>query len=231
MRPAPSIHFYPSETPPAGGEINANTIVIDGPERLIIDPGLKSRWPLLAGRLAADGFEPAGFQLALFTHGHPDHLGAAEILARDYGLPLALHKLELEFLAREGEGFWGSRPPGDFFQPLTEGLLLFGGRRLFLYHAPGHSPGSLVLHWPEEGLLVTGDVYFSGTFGATDYPGGSEPAMFETLARLEKLPGVELALCGHGPALTGRAAVAANYAVLRREVELKKAGLWPPRPE
>ena len=225
----PDIRFYPSDSRRSDGEINANTVVIDGPSRLLIDPGLKSRWPRLAARLAADGFDPAGFSLVFCTHSHPDHLEAGEILAREHGLPLALHELELAFLRRGGGGFWAAGPPPlEFCRPLAAGDWLFGGRRFRLIHAPGHSPGSLALHWPEAGLLVAGDVFFAGTFGATDYPGGSEPDMFETLAGLEKLPEVELALCGHGPALAGRKAVAANYAALRREMEMKKAGLWPP---
>jgi glyoxylase-like metal-dependent hydrolase (beta-lactamase superfamily II) len=225
MSPAPPIYFYPSESSLKAEDINCNTIVIDGREKLIIDPGRKSRWPELAGRLAADGFEPGDFQLVLLTHSHPDHLEAAEILALDYGLPVALHEAEQRFWEREGPQ--NLRPLLDFSRPLREGFFPFGGRHFFVYHAPGHSPGSLVLHWPEAGLLVTGDVYFSGTFGATDYPGGSEPDMFETLARLENLSDVSLVLCGHGPDLSGRSAIADNYAALRREVDLKKAGLWP----
>jgi glyoxylase-like metal-dependent hydrolase (beta-lactamase superfamily II) len=223
MSPAPPIYFYPAESSLEAEDINCNTIVIDGREKLIIDPGRKSRWPELAGRLAADGFAPGDFQLVLLTHSHPDHLEAAEILARDYGLPVALHEAE--------QRFWecprSLQPLLDFFRPLREGFFPFGGRRFFIYHAPGHSPGSLALHWPEAGLLITGDVYFSGTFGATNYPGGSEPDMFETLARLENLSDVSLVLCGHGPALSGRSAIEDNYAALRREVDLKKAGLWP----
>ena len=213
----PPIYYYPS--PLEAEEITCNTIVIDGPEKLIIDPGLLSRWPELEARLAADGFEPGGFKLALLTHSHRDHREAAEFLARDYGLPLVLHEAELAFMRSRGQD------PG-FFSPLKEGPFLFAGRSFFLYHAPGHSPGSLVLHWPEAGLLVTGDVYFSRTFGATDRIGGNEAEMFESLARLEKLPDVSLVLSGHGPVLSGRPAIEDNYTALRREIALKKAGLW-----
>ncbi|MDR2934984.1 MAG: MBL fold metallo-hydrolase, partial [Candidatus Adiutrix sp.] len=94
---APPIYFYPSESSLEDADINCNTIVIDGPERLLIDPGRKDRWPELAGRLAADGFAPGGFHLVLLTHSHPDHLEAAEILALDYGLPVALHEEEKRF--------------------------------------------------------------------------------------------------------------------------------------
>jgi glyoxylase-like metal-dependent hydrolase (beta-lactamase superfamily II) len=76
-------------------------------------------------------------------------------------------------------------------------------------------------------LLVVGDVYFAGTFGATNLTGGSEADMFRTLERLEQLPDVELVLCGHGPEIAGREAVEENYRVLAREVAMKKTGTWP----
>ena len=219
---APSIYFYPDEPVSDYGETNCNTIVINGPEKLIIDPGRKSRWPALARRLAADGFEPGDFHLVFLTHSHPDHLEAAELLALDYGLPLALHEAELAFWEKSRPAAQNLQPAPGFFRPLQEGPWSFGGRRFFIYHAPGHSPGSLVLHWPEAGLLVTGDVYFSGTFGGTGFPGGSESDMFDTLARLEKLSEVSLVLCGHGPAMAGRPAIEGNYAILEEGNDSEK---------
>jgi len=224
---APSVYFYPAEPPASPKELNCNTIVIDGPEKLIIDPGLRSRWPALADRLAADGFEPGDFRLVFLTHSHHDHLEAAEILAVNYGLPLALHEAELAFWEKEGRVGQDIRLSREFFQLIPEGPWSFGGRRFFLHLSPGHSPGSLVLHWPEAGLLITGDVYLPGIIGGTHWPGGHEADMFETLARLEELPEVSLVLCGHGPALAGRPAINDNYAVLKEEIALRKVGLWP----
>ncbi|MDR2800948.1 MAG: MBL fold metallo-hydrolase [Desulfovibrio sp.] len=225
MKIAEDIYFY--EETSSGTGFSANTIVIDGDPKLIIDPGSEGHLPLLVKRMAADGLELSARDLAFFTHSHPDHLGAGRTLADEFTARLAMHRLEIEFLLGGGMSFWGRLPFSEKdFMVLEEGEFSFGGHGFYLHHAPGHSPGCLTLHWPEAKLLVTGDVYFSGTFGATNLPGGDEPDMFRTLERLEALTDVDLALCGHGPAVVGRGAVLENYLLLTREMSMKKAGVW-----
>ncbi|MDR1489462.1 MAG: MBL fold metallo-hydrolase [Desulfovibrio sp.] len=225
MKVAEDIYFYEEAATSIG--FSANSIVIDGDPKLIIDPGSEGRLPLLVKLMAADGLEVSVRDMAFFTHSHPDHLGAGRALADKFTMRPAMHRLEIDFLQGAGRSFW-ARPlfsEKDFIV-LEAGEFSFGGHCFHLHHTPGHSPGSLTLHWPEAKLLVTGDVYFSGTFGATNLPGGDEPDMFRTLERLEALADVDLALCGHGPAVVGRGAVQENYRLLAREVSMKKAGLW-----
>ena len=45
MQVAPSVYFYPFSS---AVENNCNTIVLDGPEKVLIDPGHKRHWPALA---------------------------------------------------------------------------------------------------------------------------------------------------------------------------------------
>ena len=52
-----------------------------------------------------------------------------------------------------------------------------GPHRFVVRHTPGHSPGSVSFVGP--GLVVAGDVLFSGSIGRTDLPGGD----FFTLMR------------------------------------------------
>ncbi|MDR3176260.1 MAG: MBL fold metallo-hydrolase [Desulfovibrio sp.] len=225
MKIAEDIYFY--EETSAGTGFSANAIVIDGDPKLIIDPGSKGHLPLLVKRMAADGLDVSARDLAFFTHSHPDHLGAGRALADEFKVCLAMHRLEIDFLRGGGLSFWGSFPFSEKeFMVLEQGEFSFGSHDFYLHHTPGHSPGSLTLHWPGAKLLVTGDVYFSGTFGATNLPGGDERDMFRTLERLEALTDVDLALCGHGPAVVGRGAVRENYRLLAREVSMKKAGTW-----
>ncbi|MDR1946914.1 MAG: MBL fold metallo-hydrolase [Desulfovibrio sp.] len=227
MKLAENIYFYPEDPSCDGAVLNAGAVVIDGAQKLIIDPGSEKRLPFLVKRMTADGLDPATLDLALFTHSHPDHLGAGRALRDTFGVAPAMHRLETDFLTGTGFGFNRRSFAREDFTVLEEGEFRFGGHRFHLYLTPGHSPGGLTLHWPEAKLLVVGDVYFQGTFGATDLPGGSEPEMFRTLEKLEKLEDVELVLCGHGPAIAGREAIEENYRVLAREVAMKKAGTWP----
>lgn len=224
---APSLYFYPGTGYDSPGGVEANTIIIDGPEKLIIDPGPEIRWPERAAAIRADGLDPADLTLALFTHSHPDHLEAGFILERDYGAALALHRLEHEYLAGEGGLLFpgaGSPPAaGHIFRFLEEGVFTFGGHDFQLFLTPGHSPGGICLYWPEGRLLATGDLYFPGTIGAFDLPGGRPRDMYDSVERMAALAGVETVICGHCPPIFGRENIQANYGRLRAEIAGKKA--------
>ncbi len=226
MNLAPFLYFYPGTGYDAPEGVNANAIIIDGPEKMIIDPGLGSRWPERAAAIRADGLDPAGLTLALFTHSHPDHMEAGLILERDYGTTLALHRLEREYLAGGGGLFFpdsGRFAANRAFRFLEEGSLAFGGHGFQLFLTPGHSPGGLSLYWPEGRLLVAGDLYFPGTIGAFDLPGGRPRDMYDSIERVEALAGVETVVCGHCPPIFGRGNIEANYGRLRAEIAEKKA--------
>ncbi|MDR2456430.1 MAG: MBL fold metallo-hydrolase, partial [Deltaproteobacteria bacterium] len=65
---APSVYFYPFIS---HMENNCNTVLIDGPEKLLIDPGHKHNWPKLKQQIAADRIDPSEIKLVLHTHCHP----------------------------------------------------------------------------------------------------------------------------------------------------------------
>jgi glyoxylase-like metal-dependent hydrolase (beta-lactamase superfamily II) len=69
-------------------------------------------------------------------------------------------------------------------------------------HTPGHSPGSVCLHFDRENRLVTGDTLFAGSVGRTDLPGGRSRALRTSLDRLARLPATCAVLPGHGPHTT-----------------------------
>ena len=229
MRLSRSVYFYPaSDELDFSDEFpSCNAALIDGPEKLLIDPGFTRRWPELKGLIEADGLDPAKIKMVLFSHSHPDHLEAGRLPAGECGAELALSEPEFAFLKGLGREFF---PPSDHLEvikgPYTlvkEGPLNFGGHSLELFLTPGHSPGGLSLHFPAEKMLVVGDLYFPGTIGAIDLPGGCPKDMYASVERLQALAGVETVLCGHGPAISGRAEVLANYESLNAEIAAKKA--------
>ncbi|MDR1873315.1 MAG: MBL fold metallo-hydrolase [Deltaproteobacteria bacterium] len=213
MKITSSIYFYPFS---GGLENNCNTIVLTGDVPIIVDPGHKHLWPSLKAKIMDDGLNPADFKMALFTHCHPDHMEAGQILEEEYGTVQAMSAVEKEFYDGPGQGFFpwmGLDPPtGDIGRLLDPGVLDLGDKVLELYLTPGHSPGGLCLHWPKEGLLVTGDIIFSHSFGRTDFPGGSLVELKKSVNRLKALDKVEMALPGHGPAIMGAKAIADNFA-------------------
>jgi len=70
-------------------------------------------------------------------------------------------------------------------------------------HTPGHTEGSISLHFPGEKLLLAGDTLFAGSIGRTDLPGGDFRKIMESLReRLIVLPEETKVIAGHGPATT-----------------------------
>jgi hydroxyacylglutathione hydrolase len=67
-------------------------------------------------------------------------------------------------------------------------------------HTPGHSPGGVCLHFPEDGVLLTGDTLFAGSVGRTDLPGGDVRALLRSIReRLFPLGDEVRFFPGHGP--------------------------------
>ncbi len=128
------------------------------------------------GYLHQLGYAPGSVRQLISTHYHPDHVGGMAGLQAATGAPLAAHRVEAPYLAGEP----GRKIPNPvqprwlrpFMWPLmtwmtpshvpvasalTEGdtLPLLGGARVV--HTPGHTPGSISLLFPEEGVLIVGD--------------------------------------------------------------------------
>ncbi len=145
----------------------------------------------------------------LLTHGHLDHVGAAEALAHHFQVPVMGPQRQDQFLFQslpvqaEMFGF----PPIAAFQPdswLEHGQLLrLGEERLELRHCPGHTPGHLVVVNHNQRLVFTGDVLFRGSIGRSDFPRGDHQQLLESIAReLLSLDDSYRIVPGHGPEST-----------------------------
>jgi glyoxylase-like metal-dependent hydrolase (beta-lactamase superfamily II) len=87
----------------------------------------------------------------------------------------------------------------------------FLGLKLDVLDVPGHCPGSLCFHAPDDGLLVGGDVLFRGGVGRWDLPGGDGELLCRGIReKLFSLPDSTAVLPGHGPATTVGAEKATN---------------------
>jgi hydroxyacylglutathione hydrolase len=70
-------------------------------------------------------------------------------------------------------------------------------------HTPGHTQGSICLHFAPMKLLIAGDTLFAGSIGRTDLPGGNFDQIIDSIqTRLLTLPDVTKVLPGHGPVTT-----------------------------
>lgn len=145
-------------------------------ECVVIDPGCygPDEKKILLSFIEDNGLIPV--QL-LNTHCHVDHIQGNYIIARDFELKLAAHKLEIPIL--EGSAEWGMQygirgdlsPAIEIF--LEEGdIIEFGNSFVEVIFVPGHSPGHIAFVNHDEKFIINGDVLFKGSFGRYDLPGG-----------------------------------------------------------
>lgn len=142
----------------------------------------------------------------LLTHGHFDHLGAAEALVVATGAPLLVHEHDAPFIT-SAAGTGGTLFGFDLSAPAADRTLVggdtvrAGGVVLDVLHTPGHTPGCICLYAP--GHLFSGDTLFAGSVGRTDFPRGDAQALRESIAiRIATLPDETVVHPGHGPETT-----------------------------
>jgi glyoxylase-like metal-dependent hydrolase (beta-lactamase superfamily II) len=138
------------------------------------------------------------------THGHNDHVNAAVDVAEATGAPVYLHPAD--------RMLWDAVHPGHEPQPLADDdRVAAAGALLDVLHTPGHSPGSVCLHAPDLGVLLSGDTLFRGGPGATGRSYSSFPQILDSIrTRLLGLPPDTQVLTGHGDPTT-IAAEATDY--------------------
>lgn len=201
------------------GPFQANCFIVrSGPDVVVIDPGAEP--DRIAALLEAGGERPRAIVL---THAHVDHVGGVAGLVRRYGMPVYLHSADLPLLERAAEhgAMFGvpveEPPPPD--HPLEHGQnLSFGSIEFHVRHAPGHSPGGVVLVGEAEAFV--GDCVFAGSIGRTDLPGGDTATLLRAIReQILTLPPSTTLYSGHGPPTTVGTEVESNPFVGRRAME------------
>lgn len=175
---------------------------------IVIDPGAEPQ------RILAGIAEWSGVEAILLTHAHLDHVGAVADVARETGAPVYLHAADrfLYDIAVDQGRMFGvhveSPPPPD--EALFDGQSLsLAGIELEVRHAPGHSPGGVVL--VGDGLAFVGDCVFAGSIGRTDLAGGDTATLMASIrSQILTLPPATVLYSGHGPATTVEREAASN---------------------
>ena len=127
-------------------------------EAIVIDPG--DEVSRIAKRLKELGLR---LKQILVTHGHIDHVGGALKLKRLTGAPIFMNERDLPQLdMMEEQAGWLGVPAPETAEPdegLAEGQIVglehYGARVL---ETPGHTQGSVCLHFAELKLLIAGDI-------------------------------------------------------------------------
>ena len=153
-----------------------------------------------------DGLAARGWTLKLIvsTHRHWDHIGDNAAVAEATGAPIAVHALDRHGLERpeSRSAPFPIAPSVPAIELAEGGRVAFGAIDLEVLHTPGHTEGSVCLLDRGSGLLISGDTLFAGAWGRTDFPGGSDVEMVDSLVRLSRLEPSLRVLPGHGATTT-----------------------------
>ncbi|GAB4485730.1 MAG: MBL fold metallo-hydrolase [Anaerolineales bacterium] len=189
------------------GPVQTNAYLIADPETkeaAVIDPS----WD---GQIILADAQARGWRIGhlWYTHAHFDHIGGAAAIADALNpLPLvALHPAD-HVLWRAGGGgrMFGFRidpgpePSIDFTHGQT---LKLGSNTFEVRHAPGHTPGHVILYCAVARVCFCGDLIFAGGVGRTDLPGGRWESLVHSIrTQVYTLPDDTRLLSGHGPQTT-----------------------------
>ena len=173
---------------------------------VLIDPGDEA--PKLIQAL--DGYD---LQAIWLTHAHFDHVGALAQLQEVYSVPTYLHPADEPLLANAAASAarFGLRlrQPKVEYEPLGDAQVLsLGAQQAHTLFTPGHAPGHIAFHLPDEAFVLAGDALFQGSVGRTDLPGGDHEQLIRSIRnKLLTLPDETTVYPGHGPeTTTGREA-------------------------
>jgi glyoxylase-like metal-dependent hydrolase (beta-lactamase superfamily II) len=210
MRLKNDIYFYEWASP---FENNCNSYYIGGDVQALIDPGLTGFVPNLLEQMSADGIKKEEIRYVINTHSHPDHFEGSEVFDQEK-VKIGLSTKEIEFLKGDGGELYSlfgiNAPKINVNFPLEEGDVALGDQIFKIILAPGHSPGSIGLYWPEQKALFCGDVIFDQSVGRTDFPGGNGDLLKKSILAFSKLD-LEIILPGHMGIVSGKNHVQNNF--------------------
>lgn len=223
MRIAPSLHRL-------GEESVGCYLVEEAGAVTIVDAGVPAYYTDLIDELGAMGRTIDDVRALVLTHGHSDHIGFAERVRDEHGVPVSVHELDAALARGEvknpsaglGERrlgsllsflWWGARHGALRTTTLTEvdtfgsGTTLDVPGALQVIHTPGHTPGNTALFAAGHDALFAGDTLSTlavttGRVGPQVSPFCADPdAALASLAAIEQIE-AGWVLPGHGAAWT-----------------------------
>ena len=185
------------------GALNTNAYLVFCPKTragLIIDPADEANF--LSEKILREKIKPLAI---VATHGHFDHLLAANELQLAFRIPFLIHQNDQKILSTlQKSASWHLRRKMSEESPkklsfLKEGeKICFGKEWLTVIELPGHTPGSIGLYNFSQKILFSGDTIFKDGVGRADFAYSSPESLTQSLQKIrEKFAGFRI-FPGHG---------------------------------
>lgn len=170
-------------------------IIEEGGRLTLVDAGFPGHHKVYEQGLKSLGKTSKDIEAVVLTHGHADHIGFAERVRKDTGVPVYVHKADAKMVCKPLQLPWlglfanAWRPNtminvlghavinGVFtlphltkVQPVEHGQVLDIPGRPRILHTPGHTDGEISLMLEDRKVLLAGDTIntrnlLSGEFG------------------------------------------------------------------
>ena len=146
----------------------------------------------------------------LITHGHFDHIGAANELTAKLNVPLVMRRAgknyadapdkNLSSLTGNSIVLQNVVYVDDFSTVTLDGNTEFAVKVLPL---PGHTTDGTVFYAEKDKLAFVGDSVFKDSYGRTDLPGGDEETLLKNIVKIIfAMPDETILYTGHGEMTT-----------------------------
>lgn len=195
----------------------------------IVDAGAPGYWNQLPRELAGLGRTIEDVRAVVLTHAHSDHIGFAERIRKERGVPIKVHVDDvpltktpatpkrngsirplaaLRFIAFALTHGMSRIPPILEVGTFRDGEIIDVPGRPRVIHVPGHSDGSAALQVTARDAIFVGDAFvtldvLSGATGPRIGPFNADARRaFDSLARLDGVD-ARLVLPGHGAPWSG----------------------------
>lgn len=171
----------------------------------LIDPGAQAG--VIYDTILRNGWT---IEKILLTHGHFDHMGAAELLREKLTAPIYIYPDDSAYLTdpRLNLSANSGQPiTVPHYEELYDGEIIRlkanSGFFLKVLHTPGHTPGSVTYYSAEEGAAFVGDLLYEHGPGLTHFPGGNRKTLEESIINIIfRLPDNTVLLSGHSSPIT-----------------------------
>ena len=174
-------------------QTNCYIVTSDDKSGVVVDPGAE------ADKIR-DTAEELGAKVKyiLLTHGHFEHIGAADAVKRAFPQCQIVIMKDDEDICRNPLLVGDDNAPADPDMLVSDGDVIKVAELSFKYMAtPGHTKGSAIIISGD--CIFSGDTIMSRTCGRTDLYGGSTKEIRVSLKKIGELEGDYKIYPGHGP--------------------------------